>query len=192
MTTGARVSSFTPARALSVDELVIRAYENDDARELMEATTESIEHLRPWMPWIKFEPQDVQDKRKLIKEFSAEWEQRIGFPMAIFEGSRLVGASGFHVRGPDDSLEIGYWVRVGHTGKGIATRVVRALVNEAFRHDPVGRVFINHDEANVRSRMVPERLGFTIHEITQRESLAPADSGTFVSWVLARKAWQAR
>lgn len=189
---GDRVTPFKPARSLSVDELVIRAYEIDDARELMEATTESVEHLRPWMPWIKFEPQDVHDKRKLIKEFSHEWDQCIGFPMAIFEGSRLVGASGFHVRGPEDSLEIGYWVHVGYTGRGIATRAARALVNEAFQHDSVRRVFINHDEANLRSRMVPERLGFTIHEITQREPLAPSDSGTLISWVLTREAWQAQ
>ncbi len=192
MTTGDRVSPFTPSRCLRVDELEIRAYERDDARELMEATTESIDHLRPWMPWIKFEPQDVHDKRKLIKEFSDEWEQRTGFSMGIFEGGRLVGASGFHVRGPADSLEIGYWVRVGCTGRGIATRTARALINEAFQYEPVRRVFINHDEANVRSRLVPERLRFTIHEITQREPLAPADSGTFVSWVLTREAWFAK
>jgi RimJ/RimL family protein N-acetyltransferase len=177
---------------LSVDELVIRAYEVDDARELMEAITESIEHLRPWMPWIKYEPQDVHDKRRLIKEFSNEWAERTGFTMAIFEGSRLVGASGFHVRGPEDSLEIGYWVRFGYTGRGIATRAARGLVNEAFQHDSVRRVFINHDESNLRSRMVPERLGFTIHEITQREPLAPADSGTLISWVLTREAWEAQ
>ncbi|MEY4632805.1 MAG: hypothetical protein RLZ18_177 [Actinomycetota bacterium] len=192
MTGDGRICAFTPARLIAVDELVIRAYERDDARELMEATTESVEHLRPWMPWIKFEPQDVHDKRKLISEFSDGWEHRTGFAMGIFEVDRLVGASGFHVRGPEDSLEIGYWVRVGCTGRGIATRTARALINEAFQYEPVRRVFINHDEANVRSRLVPERLGFTIHEITQREPLAPADSGTFVSWVLTREAWLAK
>ena len=173
-----------------VNELTIRPYASDDARELMEAVTESVEHLRPWMPWIQFEPQDIHDKRKLIKSFSEEWELRTGFTMGIFIGDHLVGGTGFHVRGPHDSLEIGYWVRFGNTGRGIAARVTRALVDEAFRHAAVQRVFIKHDEANVRSRTVPERLGFTIHEIIQREPLAPADSGTLVSWVLTREAWQ--
>ena len=192
MTSGDRVANFTPGQLIVVDELTLRPYVRDDARELMEAVTESVEHLRPWMPWIQFEPQDIHDKRKLIKSFSEEWELRTGFTMGIFIGDRLVGGTGFHVRGPHDSLEIGYWVRVGFMGRGIAARVACALVDEAFRHDEIQRVFINHDEANVRSRTVPERLGFTIHEISQREPLAPADSGTFISWVLTREAWQLR
>ncbi len=190
MTSSERVANFTPSQLIVVDELTLRPYVRDDARELMEAVTESVEHLRPWMPWIQFEPQDIHDKRKLIKSFSEEWELRTSFTMGIFIGGRLVGGTGFHVRGPHDSLEIGYWVRVGYTGIGIATRAARALVDEAFRHAEIQRVFINHDEANVRSRTVPERLGFSIHEINQREPLAPADSGTFVSWVLTREAWQ--
>ena len=190
MNSGERVANFTPGQLIVVNELTIRPYASDDARELMEAVTESVEHLRPWMPWIQFEPQDIHDKRKLIKSFSEEWELRTGFTMGIFIGDRLVGGTGFHVRGPHDSLEIGYWVRVGFMGRGIAARVTRALVDEAFRHAAVQRVFIKHDEANVRSRTVPERLRFTIHEISQREPLAPADSGTFISWVLTREAWQ--
>lgn len=192
MGTGDRVSPFTPSHHIVVDELIVRAFVRDDARELMEATTESVEHLRPWMPWIAFEPQDVHDKRKLIKEFTDEWTTRTGFPMGIFIANRLVGASGFHVRGPEDSLEIGYWVRVGHTQRNIATRVARALVNEAFQHHQVQRAFINHDQANVASGKVPARLGFSIDHTERREVIAPGESGMHVSWVLTREAWSSR
>ena len=47
MAAGDRVSPFTPSRSLRVDELQIRAYERDDARELMEAVTESIAYVIP-------------------------------------------------------------------------------------------------------------------------------------------------
>src|SRR3954453_8810297 len=37
--------------------LVLRAWEDDDAVALGRAIAESLEHLRPWMPWVAFEPQ---------------------------------------------------------------------------------------------------------------------------------------
>lgn len=189
MGTGDRIAPFTVARRLERDGLVIRCYERDDAREMMEAITASVEHLRPWMPWIQFEPQDVHDKRKLIREFEEEWESRSGFPMGIYEGAHQVGATGFHVRGPEDSLEIGYWVHVNHQHRGIVTRSVEALIDEAFSHKEVQRVFINHDEANIASGKVPERLGFSIAGRVEREPIAPGECGILVQWQLTRNAW---
>ena len=189
MGTGDRIAKSVPSTRIIVDDLVLRPFVRDDARELMEAITESIEHLRPWMPWIQFEPQDIHDKRKLIKEFSQEWDSRSGFPMGIFHGDHLVGASGYHVRGPEDSLEIGYWVRLGHTRKNIAKRTTRALIDEAFRLPEIARVFINHDQANMASGRIPQSLGFTLFATVEREPMSPGDSGLLQQWVMTREAW---
>lgn len=190
MDTGERSVSFTPRPLIKAHDLTLRPYVRDDARELMEAVTESIEHLRPWMPWIQFEPQDIHDKRKLIRTFSDEWQSRTSFTMGIFRGDRLVGGTGFHVRGPHDSLEIGYWVRAGHTRQRVATRATSALLDEAFRQEVINRVFINHDAANVASQGVPETLGFTLVATETREPLAPGDSGVLKRWVMNRDDWQ--
>lgn len=190
MESSERVAAFSPSSHIAVDEFILRPYVRDDARELMEAVTESVEHLRPWMPWIQFEPQDIHGKRKLIKEFTSEWEARTGFAMGIFFGLRLVGATGFHVRGPYDSLEIGYWVRVGHTRQHIALRATRALVDEAFRLPGIQRVFVNHDVANVASGGVPKRLGFQLFDTVKREPMSPGDSGMVHQWVMTKEEWQ--
>jgi RimJ/RimL family protein N-acetyltransferase len=184
-----RVAVSTPSMRIEVEELVIRPYRPDDARELMEAVSDSIEHLRPWMPWIQFEPQDIYDKRTLIKSFSEEWESRTGFTMGIFLGDRVVGGTGFHVRGPNDSLEIGYWVRTGHTRQRIAARCAAALTDEAFQHSEIDRVFINHDEANIASEGVPLSLGFSLFAREPREALTSGDSGVMKRWVMTREAW---
>jgi RimJ/RimL family protein N-acetyltransferase len=176
-------------RVIAVGDLVVRTYERDDARELMEAVTDSIEHLRPWMPWIQFEPQDVNDKQKLIQGFSDEWESRTDFTMGIFFGNRLVGGTGFHVSGPMDSLEIGYWVRTGHTRQRIAVRCAAALTAEAFRHSEINRVFINHDEANIASEGVPLVLGFSLFAREPREPMTSGDSGVVKRWVMMREDW---
>ena len=55
---------------LHVGEYIVRKYERSDAEALVIAVTESCEHLRPWMPWIKFEPQSVVQREELIKTWN--------------------------------------------------------------------------------------------------------------------------
>ncbi|MES2731624.1 MAG: hypothetical protein V4714_07745 [Bacteroidota bacterium] len=42
---------------IETDRLVIRCYEPSDAEKLKNAITESLDHLRPWMPWAQNEPE---------------------------------------------------------------------------------------------------------------------------------------
>ena len=41
---------------IETERLVIRCYEPDDAPKLHEAITRSLDHLRPWLPWVQQEP----------------------------------------------------------------------------------------------------------------------------------------
>jgi ribosomal-protein-serine acetyltransferase len=57
-------------------------------------------------------------------------------------------------------LEIGYQIGQAYVGKGIATRAVRQLVQDAFAEMNMNKVEILCATENTRSRAVPERLGF--------------------------------
>jgi RimJ/RimL family protein N-acetyltransferase len=168
---------------LQVGEYIVRKYEPADAEALVIAVTESCEHLRPWMPWIKFEPQSVNQREELIRLWNQAWEDRTEFVMGIFLGDQVVGGTGLHLRGDDNTVEIGYWIHVVYIGKGIATRVSDALTLEAIRLWPeIDTVVIVHDEANTASGKVPARLGFE-HVLTgQREPEAPGESGVMCRW----------
>ena len=168
---------------LHVGEYIVRKYERSDAEALVIAVTESCEHLRPWMPWIKFEPQSVVQREELIKRWKNAWEDRTDFVMGIFLDHRIVGGTGLHLRGAANTVDIGYWVHADFTGKGIATQVSDALTLEAFRLWPeIDTVVIVHDEANIASGKVPLRLGFKHVSTGQREPEAPGESGVMYRW----------
>ena len=169
--------------SLQVSEFIVRKYEPSDAEALVIAVTESCEHLRPWMPWIKFEPQTMTQRAELIKVWNEAWEQRTEFVMGIFLDDRVVGGTGLHLRGDVNTVEIGYWMHVDYIGKGIATRVSGALTETAFAIWPeIDTVVIVHDEVNIASGKVPARLGFEHVFTWQREPEAPGESGVMYRW----------
>jgi RimJ/RimL family protein N-acetyltransferase len=135
------------------------------------------------MPWIKFEPQSVNQREELIRSWNEAWEDRTEFVMGIFLDDRVVGGTGLHLRGDENTLEIGYWVHVDYIGRGIATQVSQALTETTFAlWEEIDTVVIVHDEANTASGKVPARLGFE-HVLTeQREPEAPGESGVMYRW----------
>ena len=177
---------------IAIDEIVVRRYTRDDAAALVDAVTASLPELLPWMPWAKFEPQTVAQRRELIEVWSREWDQGLNYTMGIFIGSECVGGTGFHLRGDVGVLEIGYWVSTVHSGRGIITRVSEALTTSAFMAPEVHEVQILHDVANVRSQRIPERLGFTMTGESDRNAEAPAEAGRLRRWVMTREQWALR
>lgn len=175
-----------PPRSIRFDDYEIRQYVTDDARAIMESVTASRGHLQPWMPWIQHEPLDVHQRRKLIREWKDLWEKGEDFPMGIFRGDSLVGGTGFHLRGSDGTLDIGYWLRFDEVGKRIVSRAVRALLNTAFELPTIENVYICHDRANVASRRIPENLGFILVETSERQREAPGEEGVLMRWEMSR------
>ena len=176
-----------PAQPIRVGNLIVRRYAEDDAASLDGSIRTSIEHLRPWMPWIAHEPQSIEQRRDLIRDWSMAWDLLSDFTMGIFDGDEVVGGTGLHLRGGPGSMEIGYWIRVDRTGRGTATQVVRALAEVAFTLVGVERVEIHHDVANVPSGRVAEAAGFTMVREYDRRPVAPAEIGRAKVWVSSRE-----
>jgi hypothetical protein len=53
---------------------VIRCYEPKDAPMLAASVTESLEFLRPWLPWVHVEPEPVESKVRTLRRFRAEFD----------------------------------------------------------------------------------------------------------------------
>ena len=73
----------------------------------------------------------------------------------------LVGNGGF--KGPPDSegvVEIGYYVRPMHRGRGYGTEAVRRLVEHALSPAGVKLVIAQTQGANVASTKLLEKVGF--------------------------------
>jgi RimJ/RimL family protein N-acetyltransferase len=165
-----------PPYRIESDRLVIRCYEPRDAPLLKAAVDESIEHLLPWMPWARFEPQTVEEKVQLIRSFRGQFDLDQNYIYAVFdrEETKQVGGSGLHPRANPGSLEIGYWIRAGEVGRGLATELTAVLTRVGFELCALDRVDIQVEPTNARSLAIPRKLGFTQEAVLRRRLEAAA------------------
>lgn len=179
----------SPSRTIALDDLTLRAFDaGADLAELYRVMAESLDHLRPWVPWVPGTYSLVWTADYLATRCQ-RWEEGAEFTYAVVLDGNLVGACGLyrHEDTPARCREIGYWLHPAATGRGVATRAAWALAEEAFRLPGVELVEIVHDPANLPSGAVAARLGFTRHRRRPAERLAPAETGEELVWRLTRR-----
>jgi RimJ/RimL family protein N-acetyltransferase len=173
-----------PDELIEQGPVTLRRFRPDDLEALFQAVTESLDHLRPWMPWA------ADYRRQSAEEYLAgsikSWDEGTEYNYAILTvnpdgGGALAGVAGLMARIGPGGLEIGYWVHRAHTRRGLATAATAALVEQAFRLPGVHRVEIVHDELNVASAGIPRKLGFT--EVGRRPLDLPPPQGTGIGVV---------
>ena len=166
--------------------LILRHWTEDDAVALAEAIEDSLDHLRPWMPWASDKPSTPVDRIALIRQWRADWEKGGDSFLGIFRQGEVVGGTGLHRSDSPDTVEIGYWIHVDHLRRGYATEATRALTEAAFEMPGIDCVQIRHDKANAASEGIPRSLGFTRLGERTVKKVAPAWSGRLVVWVKHR------
>ena len=168
----------------------LRHLREEDAEAFNAAVHESLDELRPWMPWAAAEPRPVAQRLELIRTWAAEHAGGGDESYGIFLDGTVAGACGLHRRIGEGGLEIGYWVRTADTGRGIATEAARQLCARAFDDPAVDHVEIHHDRANAASARIPAKLGFERVGENPEAPEAPGEEGVEVVWRLTRDAWR--
>jgi len=147
-------------------EFTLRIYQPGDGAALSEATTESYELLRPWMPWAS-PSQTVEEAEAVCRRLGSGFLAGTDYTLGIWDGDTLLGGTGFHLRcGPIEwkVAEIGMWIRASRSGEGLGSRVLAAMLEWGFR---VGlgatRVEVRHEERGKRSGCGKERNGARSH-----------------------------
>ena len=178
-----------PAYRINTPRLVLRCWDPADAPLLSTAISESLDHLRPWMPWAQEEPQPIDVRVNRLRRLRGDFDLGRDFVYGIFDPNEAVvlGGSGLHTRIGHGALEIGYWVHADHIGKGYATEVCAALTRVAFEVHQVRRVVLHCDPDNARSAAIPGRLGYS-HEATLRQHglSVDGDPTDTMLWVLVQ------
>ena len=154
--------SVGPAYRIRTKRLLLRCWTPEDAELLSVAIEESLDHLKPWMPWAKDEPEPLQAKTERLGRFQADFAERRDFVYGIFnpEQSKVLGGTGLHTRLGPHVREIGYWIHKDYINQGLATEATAALTKVGVLVDRVSRVEIHCDLDNARSAMIPKKLGF--------------------------------
>ena len=173
-----------PAEVISRGEVTLRRHRPDDLDEVLQAVTESRDHLLPWMPWAQ--GYSRASAQEFLAKAARDWDEGTAYNYAITSGGAIAGGCSLMARIGPGGLEIGYWMHQAHTRRGLATAAAAALTEQAFMLPGVQRVEIVHDELNIASGKIPAKLGFT--EVTRRpiDPPSPEGTGTGVVWRLVR------
>lgn len=146
------------------ERLLIRAPRPGDGIAVNAAICESLDELRPWMPWAQVPP-SVEDSESHLRGGAARFAQREDLPLTLWLKSegRFVGGSGLHrIDWSGPCMEIGYWIRTSLSGQGFMTEAVIGITAFAFKHLNAQRIEIRCDARNTRSAAVAERAGYAL------------------------------
>jgi ribosomal-protein-serine acetyltransferase len=137
----------------------LRLLDEGDADELYRLIDENRPYLASWLPWAAEHTREAT--REFIRLTQRQTAANDGFQAALVCEGAIVGIAGFlGVNWPHRSTSIGYWLSERHQGRGLMTRAVRTLIDQAFGEWDLHRVEIRAATGNARSRRIPERLGF--------------------------------
>ncbi|MCA9040657.1 MAG: GNAT family N-acetyltransferase [Planctomycetaceae bacterium] len=141
----------------------------EQADELFALVDRNRHFLRQWLPWID-DTQTPDDTRRHLKE---RLQASIGgdeIHLTIVIDGAIVGRAGLQQIHPTNrTANIGYWLGEEFTGRGIMSETVRELIEIGRHYYSLQKLTIRCGTENVKSRAVPERLGFQ-HEGTLRRN----------------------
>ena len=183
----------SPPDLLRIGDATLRRWSVSDLPALHRACVESQAHLLPFMPWaVHVTPDDPSNASTYLEGAVTKWAARTSFDYAIVDSdAAIAGSCGLMGRIEPGSLEIGYWVHVARTNRGLATRAAAALTEAGLAIPGVGRIEIHHDSANTISARVPRRLGYVRLREQPADTPTPGGSGVHVVWAMNGDAWRA-
>ena len=173
-----------PPERLAGTVVVLERARLDHLDGMQAALEFSHAELREWMDWAGDDPQSREATEEFLESRGPAWEAgtKYGFTMTDPVTAEVVGVCALMRRIADGGLEVGYWVRSDRAGRGLATEAARLLTDAALALPDIDHVEIHHDEANVASGRVPEKLGYVAVDRQSVERLNPGEVGVSVVW----------
>lgn len=167
---------------------VLRRWTPADVALLQAAIDANEAHLREFTPFVVTGKVPGLTLEERIVRHVADWDGGTEWLYGVFtpDETTVIGGCGLHPRIGPEAVEIGYWLAAHMTGRGIATTIARTLTDTAFAPAHMQRVEIRVEPRNMRSAMVPQRLGF---EVT---GIADVTGFTLEVWTMTRERWIAR
>jgi len=156
--------------SFDTERLTIRSPQWGDGADVNEALRESVEELRPWLPFAENIP-TLEESEASVRKARLQFLERSDLMLHLRDKAtdEFVGSSGLHrMDWNARSFEIGYWVRTSRSGEGLVTEAVRGIEQFAIVHLQANRLEIRCDARNVRSASVAKRLGYTQEGILRR------------------------
>lgn len=171
------------------NDIELRLVDIHHAEEMFKSIDSNREHLGKYLPWVD-STETVEDTISFIKNSKKKYAANDGFDASIWYKGEFAGVIGFHGINPSiKEISIGYWLDENYVGKGIMTKACIEFINYAFTIYNLNRVVIRCAEDNLKSRAIPERLGFTKEGIIRDGELLKDGYVNCVIYGMLRKEW---
>jgi len=140
---------------------------------------ESYDVLKLMMPWAQTIP-SVDESEEFVRQATANWilkkneEPYLNLWIFRRDTMQFIGGTGLHHMNWDiPTFESGYWLHAKHHNQGFATEAINALTQYVFQALQAMRLEIRCDINNIRSKKIPERLGFELEATLKKNRLNP-------------------
>ncbi|RDW17189.1 GNAT family N-acetyltransferase [Oceanobacillus arenosus] len=156
------------------ERLFIRMALPGDGKVVYDAMNASRQDLNKWLEFALFE-QTLEQVEQMVREAHIHFLKRIELRFHIFHkktGEFIGSASLHHINWSVPKFEIGYWIDSRQSGKGYMLEAIEGLTFYAFYALRANRVEILCDSKNVKSRAIPERLGYTLEGTLRNDSMS--------------------
>lgn len=144
------------------DHVSLQLFERHHAEGLFALVDANRAHLREWLGWVDGATEASTYQESDIPAWLQQFADGNGFTCGIYLEDELVGTISLHeINRHLGQTSIGYYLGEKGLRKGVMTDVVRFVTNYCFETLGLNRVVIECATGNLRSRRIPERLGFT-------------------------------
>ena len=180
----------TPDLHWTLDDATrIRPFQPEDAPTLYQLIESSRAHLDRWLRWSN-SIHSAADAAATIDRYVSKRSAGTGFHSGIWVHGRLAG--GIVCRDLDPvsrNAEIGYWLGQGFTGRGLAIGGTILMVEYLFRARQLHRLEMQCAVDNVRSRAIPEKLGFRLEGIRRESTWIATEFADHAVYGLLENEW---
>ncbi|HEY0545642.1 MAG TPA: GNAT family protein [Pyrinomonadaceae bacterium] len=150
--------------------ILLRPWRVEDVDAVYGAVRESFAELSQWMPWCHENYRKEETSTFLMSREEA-WRNDTEYGFAILEPETklLIGSVGLNqINRPYRMANLGYWVRTGWTGRGVALRATLLGARFAFEQLKFERIEIMAAVGNLASQRVAEKAGAVREGILRR------------------------
>jgi ribosomal-protein-serine acetyltransferase len=160
-----------------------------DSEEIYAFVDRSRNYLREWLGWVD-KTTTVEHMKEYEQMMFEKFAKNEALSTAIVYKGELVGKITINsIDWDTKKAEIGYYLDEEFQGSGIMTRASKGMLDIAFTEYDLQKVEIRVAVENVKSRHIPERLGFTQEGILRQAEWINGQYKDLVVYGLLAEEW---
>ncbi|MEG7336602.1 GNAT family N-acetyltransferase [Bacillus sp. 0102A] len=160
---------------LETERLILRApHQTGDGNIVNQAIRDSFGELKAWLPFAQELP-TVEETEINVRNTHIDFLKRESFRFLIFDRdcNDFIGIISLQrINWTIPKCEIGYWINSKFSGNGYMTEAVKKLADFGLNNLKFRRIEIRCESTNLKSRAIPEKLGFVFEGILRNDDLS--------------------